>query len=159
MRYFLTAIICAFIFAGCDTFEGPQGPPGVADIQTEEIAINGSDFSGSGNIERASYSVDVLTEEIVSDGVVFVYTDYGTGDRWSPLPFVIPASTNVASLTFEYQAGNLTLVMWHEQSGSYASIFDNTQVKVVAVPPAAMEDLPTNVEEMPYEQARRELGL
>ncbi len=82
-------ILLLALLAGCDTVveEGPQGPPGNANVFSLNFDFSMNDAIINGNVASAQYDVPSITPSVVDEGAVLLFfRDQGT---WTAMPFVI----------------------------------------------------------------------
>ncbi len=129
--------------------EGPQGPPGpqgergspgtdgTANLNAVLITLASSDFTDSGSVEGAEYSVPEVTAEIAQNGLVLAYTDLGdgSGTRWFALPLSLPLTDNIVIQSFAYRPGVFGVQFTRESGPAVASVFSGHVVKVVLISP------------------------
>ncbi len=87
---------------GCakDGVEGPRGPQGNANVHSQIITVNPSDWTNSFGYHIVGLQVASITSDIVATGAVMVYSSY-EGTSWVALPYTLSAVDH----SYEYDAG------------------------------------------------------
>ena len=145
---FIATVAALLLIFGCEGAEGPLGPEGpagtdgvngtdgmdgAANLEVVLLTITTSDFTDSGFVEIASYSVPQLTSNIASDGLVLAYTNLGTTSFWVALPLTLPVQGNTIVLFYAYRTGTIEIDITREAGPAVASVFSNHTIKVVMI--------------------------
>ena len=143
MRVFSVLLLMTLVLMviGCEGEEGPTGPAGNANVVTGTISPTNEEWlwnsvywfvttpsSATGYWTRyVDISVDAITSEIISAGVVLVFFEAypGTGN-WTPLPFqfVGPGGNYIFNIVYEVREGLIRLHFFFMLNSSDATIPD-----------------------------------
>lgn len=151
MKNLLFIALVVFAISGCskDEVVGPEGAQGVqgeqgeqgeqgnANIESYDFTIYTSNWEGS--IEtfwEATIEWDVLTEEMVNEGGVFVYIAFEQ-NTYTGLPLTLPAGDGFASILSAFRIGELG-VMYSPGGGILLNNPGVRQCRAVAIAPKSM---------------------
>lgn len=139
-RLLLLITTSAFLFAGCDAFEGPegpQGPPGVANIESFEGSYTRNDVAIEEIVGTVAFDAPEITEEVYNEGSVQVY--YELADEWMALPWTISSGSASVEMTYSYSAGRLSIIFISNNSTLPRDAIPEGRIKATIIPPAATD--------------------
>lgn len=147
---FTLGILLAAIIAltGCKKEEGPVGPQGPAGPAGDDANYTMAEYlveAGDFQVNYAEIEVDIITEDILNDGVVLVYVLDNFG-YWNNVPSQFSPITGF-SFTWNEDDGGL-LGLDHDPD---ATISDY-DVRVVTMFQRSYEDLPSDEIVKDYEE-------
>lgn len=162
ISFFSLILACAMVTTGCKKDEGPMGPQGPAgangnaNVQSEIITVEASEWTGSAASGfTAEKETTVITEDIAINGAVLCYSA-NVDSSYTPLPTSLYAGTFSINLGFQYHANGNILFYVQADNGATPQPAD-INYKVVAIE-SRMTELYPNISEMPYEDVLELLG-
>lgn len=149
---------------------GEQGPPGLG-VEVVTFEVNNANFVAESNIFFSlSQPMPELTQDVLSRGLVYAYTDRCTNDTWYALPYVFLLSPdNAVTLSFALRQGTFGFLLAYSYVTSNPTDFiDGCTVRVVIAEPPdgrrtidgkTVDGLLDGVDVTNYEAVAKALGL
>ncbi len=143
-------------FSSCRK-EGPQGPPGNANVKSSTITFSNWGWDNTSNYNYADFTWPDITSSIVNNGAVMVYLNTSTG--YVQLPRVIyPASTYSESQRFVYNVGTLRIIVQDSDLLPPSPALGTWTIKVLAIESSAIQANP-DVNWENYSEVKAQFGL
>lgn len=155
-------LICAVALTGCKKDEGPVGPQGPAgangnaNVQSEIITVEASEWTGSAASGfTAEKETTVITEDIAINGAVLCYSA-NVDSSYTPLPISLYSGSFSINFGFQHHANGSILFYVQADNGATPQPGE-IKYKVVAIE-SRMTELYPNITEMPYEEVMEIVG-
>ena len=151
----LAAMAVTVIFAGCQKGDtgpaGPQGADGNANVIGEDaVQISYSDWQITGSDYTVQIPDNNITSDIVSNGLVEVYKQYGSS--WTNLPDIVYITSTVfTSTVYNFYAGVVQIYV--QNSDGSIPINPGAQVFRIVVIPSSQRKANPNANWSNYNEA------
>ncbi|HEY6162749.1 MAG TPA: hypothetical protein VI112_16080 [Bacteroidia bacterium] len=157
-NFLFVLVITTLLASGCKK-EGPQGPPGNANIIHHTFSI--SSWSNNGYNWYSNLNVSELNSSNINTASVQVYFSVSNG-TWVAVPYTEVTSPSNYFMNFLSSAGTVEITWTYNGVGlgsdpnAYYSA--TVQAKVVVIPPSARMKHP-NVDLNNYEEVKKAFGI
>ncbi len=148
-----------FTLSGCKKEEvvgpqGQQGPQGNANVHSVDFTMYYGSWSGSQNEGwEATYNWNVLTEEMVNKGGIFVYVET-EANTFMLMPFSLPVTGGFVSVVSAFRTGELGLIYLPSSNVSITNP-GVRRFRAVAISPKSMELGDDHVQELIAQELKK----
>lgn len=136
--------------------QGPEGPTGNANVQTQMITVNSSEWEEEDTFYSFTTPCEVITEEIAESGAVLCY--FKNDEIYRPLPFsaILIGEDVTTNIGFEHQINEIYF-FFQTDDGLTPPPGEST-FKVVAIESSGLDANP-GIQDMDYADAMVALGI
>lgn len=144
MKTLLLFALVIFTLAGCkkEKVVGPPGPKGNANVESIEFTLSSYTLSAENPSHESFHNWEVLTEEMVNEGGVFVYMNmitFGQDSSYTLLPFTYNVFLNDPwTIHSEFRIGEIEISQYVYTTTTNWGISGSMSFRAIAIAPRSM---------------------